>query len=343
MSSATARLAEIVAALGGRLEGNPDAAIARIASLETAGPDAISFIAQAKLRPVLEATQAGAVIVAPALVEAVPAGAQRIVVDDPYLYFARLTQWWSARVRPAPAPGVHASAVVEEGALIDPSASIGPFAHVAAGARIGAAVRLGAHVHVGEGAVIGEHSLLHPRATVAYGCVLGARNVILSGAVVGGDGFGNAQEQGAWVRIEQLGTVVTGDDCDIGANTCVDRGALEDTVLGRGVKLDNLIQVAHNCRVGDHTAMAACVGIAGSVTIGKHCMFGGAAMINGHIEICDHVFVSGGTLVASSIRQPGRYTGVYPFAENSDWEKNAATLRGLHKLRDRIRALEKKS
>lgn len=343
MSVFSASLGEIVSALGGQLAGNPEVRVARIASLETAGPDAISFLAQAKLKPLLEATQAGAVIVAADLADAVPATAQRVVVDNPYLYFARLTQWWAARVRPAPAAGVHPSAVVEEGVHLHPTASIGPFAHVAAGARIGAGVRLGAHAHVGEGALIGEHSLLHPRATVAHGCVLGARNVVLSGAVIGGDGFGNAQDRGAWVRIEQLGTVVTGDDCDIGANTCVDRGALEDTVLGTGVKLDNLIQVAHNCRVGDHTAMAACVGIAGSVTIGKHCMFGGAAMINGHIEICDHVFVSGGTLVASSIRTPGRYTGVYPFDENSAWEKNAATLRNLHKLRDRIRALEKKS
>jgi UDP-3-O-[3-hydroxymyristoyl] glucosamine N-acyltransferase len=238
---------------------------------------------------------------------------------------------------------VHASAVVEEGAHVDPTAWVGPFVHLGAGARIGAHVRLGAHVHVGDGAVIGAGSLLHPRATVAYGCTLGARNVLQSGAVVGGDGFGNASDKGTWVRIEQLGTVVTGDDCDIGANTCVDRGALEDTVLGTGVKLDNLIQVAHNCRIGDHTAMAACVGIAGSVTIGKRCMFGGAAMINGHIEICDDVFVSGGTLISSSVRQPGRYTGVFPFDDNASWEKNAATLRQLHKLRDRIRALEKKT
>ncbi len=336
------RLGEIVAALGGQLQGDAAVAIARIAPLETAGPDAISFLAQDKLRPVLAATQAGAVIVAPALADDVPAGAQRILADDPYLYFARLTQWWAARVRPAPAAGVHASAVVEEGAFIDPSAYVGPFAIVGRSARVGAGARLGAHAYVGADAVIGEGSLLHPRVTVADACVLGARNVLQSGAVVGGDGFGFAPMQGRWERIEQLGAVRTGDDVDIGANTCVDRGALEDTVLGHGVKLDNLIQIAHNCKVGDHTAMAACVGIAGSVTIGKHCMLGGAAMINGHLEICDHVFVSGGTLISSSIKVPGRYTAVFPYSENSVWEKNAATLRQLHKLRERLRALEKK-
>jgi UDP-3-O-[3-hydroxymyristoyl] glucosamine N-acyltransferase len=337
------RLGEIVAALGGELKGDPAHLVARIASLETAGPEAISFLAQEKLRPQLEATQAGAVIVAPALADSAPAGCQRVLTEDPYLYFARLTQWWAARARPAPAAGIHASAVIEEGAVIHPTASVGAFVHVGAGARIGAHVRLGAQAHVGAGARIGDGSLLHPHATVAHGCVLGARNVLQSGAVVGGDGFGFAPMQGRWERIEQLGAVVTGDDCDIGASTCVDRGALDDTVLGNGVKLDNLIQIAHNCRIGDHTAMAACVGIAGSVKVGRHCMFGGAAMINGHIEICDHVFVSGGTLVSSSIKTPGRYTGVFPFEENSKWEKNAATLRQLHKLRDRIRALEKKS
>jgi UDP-3-O-[3-hydroxymyristoyl] glucosamine N-acyltransferase len=335
-----ASLSEIVAALGGDLIGDPDRCVKRLASLTSAQSADIVHLAHPSMQHLLASTGAGVAIVHGRFVGVVPAHCDRIVVDHPALYWARLTQWWSARARPRPAAGIHASAIVEEGAWIHPGACVGPLVHVGAGARIGDGTVLMAQVHVGDGAVVGANCLLHPRVTLGYGCVLGERNVVLSGAVIGGDGFGNVSHDGRWVRIEQLGTVVTGDDCDIGANTCIDRGALDDTVLGDGVKLDNLIQVAHNCRIGDHTAIAACVGIAGSVTIGRHCMVGGAAMFNGHIEVCDHVFVSGGTLVAASIRKPGRYTGAFPCDDHAAWKKNAATLRQLHQLRERVRATE---
>jgi len=265
-----------------------------------------------------------------------------IATPDPYLYFARLTQWWARRTREPVVPGIHPSAVVETGAQVHPDASVGALAYVGRGARIAAGAVVGAQCHVGADAVIGEGTRLEARVVVGARCRLGARCVVQPGAVIGGDGFGFAPNQGRWEKIEQLGAVRIGDDVEIGANTCIDRGALDDTVIEDGVKLDNLIQVAHNVRIGAHTAMAGCVGIAGSATIGAHCTIGGAAMIAGHLEIADHVHVSAGSFVSRSIRQPGHYTGVFPLDDNAAWEKNAATLRQLHRLRERVRELEKK-
>jgi UDP-3-O-[3-hydroxymyristoyl] glucosamine N-acyltransferase len=210
------------------------------------------------------------------------------------------------------------------------------------GASIGAGVVVGPHTVVGAHAVLGAHTRLAARVSFGEHCRIGARGMIHSGAVIGADGFGFAPQAGAWTRIEQLGAVRLGDDVDIGANTCVDRGALDDTVLEDGVKLDNLIQIAHNVHIGAHTAMAGCVGVAGSARIGKHCTFGGAAMILGHLEIGDHVHISAASVVMSSITKPGQYSGVFPIDDNGAWEKNAATLRHLHTLRARLRALEKK-
>jgi UDP-3-O-[3-hydroxymyristoyl] glucosamine N-acyltransferase len=198
------------------------------------------------------------------------------------------------------------------------------------------------HCHLGAGAQVGEGTRFAARVTFGDRCRIGARGIVHSGVVIGADGFGFAPHQGRWEKIEQLGAVRIGDDVEIGANTCIDRGALGDTVIEDGVKLDNLIQIAHNVHIGAHTAMAACTGVAGSARIGKHCMIGGSANIMGHIEIVDHVQVSACTFVSRSIRQPGVYSGSWPFEENASWEKNAATVRQLHALRDRLRALEKK-
>ncbi len=336
------RLGEIVAALGGELRGDPEHLIARIGPLETAAGDAISFIAQPKLRNLLEASHAGAVVLAPALVPAAPPGCRMVITDDPYLYFALLTQWWARRTRPLPAAGVHPSAVIDPAATVAASAIVGPFVVVERGATIGERVQLGAHTVIGAGSRIGADSLLHPRVTIAAGCRLGERCVVQSGAVIGADGFGIAPTQGRWERIEQLGGVRIGNDVDIGANTCVDRGALEDTVLEDGVKLDNQIQIGHNVHIGAHTVAAACVGIAGSTKIGHHVMIGGAAMINGHIEIVDGVTVSASTMVMHSLRKKGVYTAIFPVDDHASWEKNAVTLRNLYALRERVRALEKK-
>ncbi|HET6827439.1 MAG TPA: UDP-3-O-(3-hydroxymyristoyl)glucosamine N-acyltransferase, partial [Ramlibacter sp.] len=234
------------------------------------------------------------------------------------------TQLWKRVHARATGPAIHPSAV------IDPDAQIGPD------------VRIGPHCVVERGAKIGAGTVLKSRVTVAGDCTIGERCVLHPGVVIGADGFGFAPHQGTWEKIEQLGAVRIGNDVEIGANTCIDRGALGDTVIEEGVKLDNLIQIAHNCRIGRHTAIAACTGIAGSTTIGAHCTIGGAAMIVGHITIADHVFISAGTFVSRNVPQPGHYTGIFPMDDNASWEKNAATLRQLYQLRERVKALEKK-
>jgi UDP-3-O-[3-hydroxymyristoyl] glucosamine N-acyltransferase len=323
-ATAGAALHEIADALGGELLGDPGLSIRRIGPLEGATPDTIGFIASPRYRAQLAASAAGCVIVSPAMRELVLGRPAAIVVADPYLYFARLTQWWVARFRPPPPAGVHASAVVDPAATIDPTATVGPLCVIGAGASVGARTRLAARVTLGEG------------------CSIGARGLVHSGVVIGADGFGFAPVEGRWEKIEQLGAVRIGDDVEIGANTCIDRGALDDTVIGDGVKLDNLIQIGHNVRIGAHTAMAGMAGVAGSATIGAHCTVGGGAKILGHLRLADHVHISAASVVMRSILQPGQYSGVFPIDDNASWEKNAATLRQLHSLRDRLRALEKK-
>lgn len=336
-------LREITERLGGELIGDGSIRIASIGPLESATPSTIAFLSNPRYAKQLGVSAAGCVIVAPAHRDVAVARGATIVSDDPYLYFARLTQWWAERIRPRIERGVHPSAVVDAGATLGAEVSIGAFAVVESGAILGAGVTLGAHAFVGRDCRIGAGTRLAPRVTVLYESTLGARCFVQSGAVIGADGFGFAPDGGRWVKIEQLGRVVIGDDVEIGANTCIDRGALEDTVLEDGVKLDNLIQIAHNVHIGRHTAMAACVGVAGSAHIGAHCTFGGAAMIAGHLQIADYVNISPGTLVSRSISKPGTYTGFFPMDDNASWEKNAATLRQLHTLRDRLRTLEKQA
>ncbi len=336
-------LGQIAAALGGELIGDPALRIHRIGTLYGATPQTLTFLSNPRYQSQLAGSAAACVIVSPADRDAALARGATIVTPDPYLYFARLTQWWAQRTRPAPVSGVHPRALVDASAMVAPSASVGPFAVIEAGASVGADAVIGAHSFVGAGARIGASTRLAARVTVAYGCSIGERCIVHSGAVIGADGFGFAPHEGQWVKIEQLGAVSIGDDVEIGANTCVDRGALDDTVIEDGVKLDNLIQIGHNVRIGKHTAMAGCVGVAGSAVIGAHCTIGGGAGILGHLTLADHVHVSTGTFVTRSILKPGLYSGLFPFDENANWEKNAATLRQLHSLRERLRALEKKT
>ena len=246
-----------------------------------------------------------------------------IVTDDPYAYFARTTQLWKQRHAVLPPAGIHPSAVVDDTAQIHPTATIGPLCVVE------------------RGAVIGAGTVLKSRVTVAEGCRIGARCILHPGVVVGADGFGFAPQGGQWLKIEQLGAVCIGNDVEIGANTCIDRGALQDTLIEDGVKLDNLVQIGHNVRVGQHTAMAGCVGVAGSATIGAHCTIGGGAIVLGHLNLADGVHISAATVVTHSIHRPGHYTGMFPIDDNAQWEKNAATLKQLHRLRERIKALER--
>jgi UDP-3-O-[3-hydroxymyristoyl] glucosamine N-acyltransferase len=342
MSPTPVALAELIAALGGDLLGEPDIRIARIAPLDEAGADAISFLANPRYQAQLGTTAAGCVIVAPALAEAAAARGAAIVTPDPYLYFAQLTQWWAARMRPRAAAGVHASAIVSPDAKLGQGVEIGPLAVIEAGAVIGDHARIGAHCVVERDAVVGERTRLAPRVVLGHGCRIGKRGIVHSGAVIGADGFGFAPSKSGYVKIEQLGFVTIGDDVEIGANTCIDRGALADTVIEDGVKLDNQIQIAHNVHIGRNTAMAGCAAVAGSTRIGANCTIGGAANIIGHLTIVDGVHISAATTVTRSISTPGVYSGPYPFEENSSWQKNAATLRQLSTLRERVRELEKK-
>ncbi len=319
----TLRLGEIVRELGGQLHGDPDVSITGLGPLETASPSELSFLSNPRYQPQLAASRAACVIVAPAMREAALARGAALEVEDPYLYFARVTRLWKARMAPPAGPRIHPSAVIDPLAEIDASARIGPLCVIERGARIGPGTEL------------------KSRVTVHEGCTLGARCIVHSGVVIGADGFGFAPHQGAWEKIEQLGAVRIGDDVEIGANTCIDRGAMADTVIEDGVKLDNLIQIGHNVRIGKHTALAGCAAVAGSATIGAHCTIGGRAGILGHLTIVDHVHISATSLVTRSILKPGHYTGVFPIDDNAAWEKNAATLRQLHTLRERIKALEK--
>lgn len=319
----TLRLASFVDALGGELHGDAATPITGLAPLEVAGSGDLSFLSNPRYQSQLAASQAACVIVAPALRAAALQRGACIVTEQPYLYFARVTQLWKkSQGRTAPA-GIHPSAVVDADAQVHPSASIGPLCVVERGARIGAGTVLASRVTVGEGCQIGERCILH------------------SGVVIGADGFGFAPNAGAWEKIEQLGAVRIGNDVEIGANTCIDRGALQDTVLEDGVKLDNLIQIGHNVHVGKHTAMAGCVAIAGSTTIGAYCTIAGGARVVGHLTLADHVNISATTLVTRSIAKPGLYTGAFPFDDHAKWEKNAVTLKQLYGMRERLRAIEK--
>jgi UDP-3-O-[3-hydroxymyristoyl] glucosamine N-acyltransferase len=313
-------LGEIASRLGGRVAGDAATLIRQVGSLEAAGAGEIAFLAAAKHKAKLAASRAAAVIIAPENEKLT--ARPRIVCDDPYAYFARVSQIFNPLVLQA--PGVHPAAVV------------------AAGARLGERVSIGPGCVVGEGASIGDDSCLYPGVVVYPGCSIGARCIVHAGAVIGADGFGNARHAQRWVKIPQIGSVRIGDDVEIGANTTIDRGHLGDTVIEEGVKLDNLIQVGHNTRIGAHTAVAGCTGIAGSADIGRHCTLGGAAMILGHLKIVDHVHVGAGTMISRSILKPGNYAGFFPFDESRAWARNAVHIRHLDDLTGRIRTLEKK-
>jgi UDP-3-O-[3-hydroxymyristoyl] glucosamine N-acyltransferase len=306
-------LGQIVSRLGGRVAGDAGVRIGQVGPLQGAGAGQISFYASRKYRSQLAATRAAAVIVAPGDEGATQL--PRIIAERPYAYFARLSQLFNPVVTQP--PGVHPTAVVSQDVSLGKRVSIGP------GCVIGAGVS------------IGDDSCLYARVVVYAGCSLGKRNIVHSGVVIGADGFGFADDGGQWVKIPQVGGVRIGDDVEIGANTTIDRGALEDTVIEEGVKLDNQIQVGHNVRIGAHSAIAGCAGIAGSAEIGRHCTIGGAAVILGHLKIVDRVHVSAGTLISRSILKPGTYTGVFPFDENKAWARSAATLRRKGKKDER--------
>ena len=324
----TLTLAEIVRRLGGEVAGDGALTVSGVNSLDEAGPGELSFLANPRFRAKLGKTRAGAVIVAPVDREATSVA--RIVTDNPYAYYARVV----ALFHPprAAVAGVHPAAVVDPSATVAASAEIAAGAVIGARARVGERAIIGAGSFVGEAAEVGDDTRLYPRVTICDACVVGARCILRPGAVIGADGFGMAPDAGAWVKIPQVGRAVLGDDVEVGANTTIDRGSLGDTVVEEGVKLDNQVQVAHNCRIGAHTVIAGCTGIAGSTVIGRHCMIGGAVGFVGHLTVCDGVTVTAMTLVSKSITRPGTYSASLPMMPHADWLRNAAQIRRLDEI-----------
>ncbi len=338
MSVVVFTLAELAERLGATLRGEPGRLISGLATLQEAQPEQLSFLANPQYRKYLSQTQAGALLLTPADAEGYVGDA--LLVANPYLAYAELSHLFDRK--PQAAAGVHPTAVVAADARIHPSASIGPYAVIESAAQIAAGVTVGAHCVIGARSVIGENGWLAPRVTLYHDVHIGKRVVIQSGAVLGGEGFGFANEKGVWQKIAQIGGVTLGDDVEIGANTTIDRGALADTVIGNGVKLDNQIMIAHNVQIGDHTAMAGCAGISGSTKIGKHCMIAGGVGMVGHIEVCDNVFVTGMTMVTRSITEPGSYSSGTAMQPAGEWRKSAARIRQLDEMARRLQQLEKR-
>ncbi len=347
-------LEQLTARFGGRIEGDPSRRVGSLAPLDQAGPEQLAFLANPKYLPQVETTRAAAVLVDEQSFAALRDGGDVsarpafVVTPNPYAYFARVAQVFVAALEPRGEAGIHPTALVDPAAQVAASAMIGPYAVIEAGAVIGEHVRIDAYGFVGRGSKIGAGSRLHPHVTIYHGCTLEARVIVASGAVIGSDGFGFAPDftgegearTGEWVKIPQVGGVKIGADVEIGASTTIDRGAMADTVIEQGVKIDNQVQIAHNCRIGAYTVIAGCVGIAGSTTVGRHCMIGGAVGIAGHLKIGDHVIITAKSGVSKSLPKSGMYTSAFPAVEHAAWNRSAALLRNIDKLRDRIKALE---
>jgi UDP-3-O-[3-hydroxymyristoyl] glucosamine N-acyltransferase len=331
------RIGELAQRFGLELRGDGSGVIRGVAPLARAGREQLAFLANARYAVDLATSGAGAVVLRAEHADASPV--PTLVTRDPYLAYARIAALFERQ--PAAIPGTHATAVVAVGARIDPTASIGPHCTIDADSTIEAGAVLGPHCVVGAGCRIGAQAHLVARVTLVTRVVLGKRVLIHPGAVLGADGFGIARGENGWVKVPQLGGVHIGDDCEIGANTTVDRGALEDTVLEEDVRLDNQIQIAHNVHIGAHTALAGCAAVAGSAKIGCDCLIGGSAGVLGHLEVADGVTITAMSLVTHSIRKAGVYSSGAPIEENRAWRRNTARLRHLDDMARRIAALEK--
>ncbi len=328
---------QIADALGVRLIGDPMVPVSHIASVDNAGPQSITFVTGSRYLDALQQCQASAVIVPESLADRT--SIVRLVSNDPYLCYARLTRFWVENSFPVSGGSVHSSATVHESAKLSSSAVIGANVTIESNAVIEDGVQIGAGSFIGSGVHIGAKTTLHPNVTLMHKVVTGEKCEIHSGAVLGADGFGWAPTSAGWEKIYQLGGVVLGDRVSVGACTTIDRGALDDTVLADGVILDNQIQVAHNVSIGENTAIAGCTGIAGSTKIGRNCRIGGAVSIVGHLSICDNVVVTANSFVNRSIKNPGSYSSGFPLEESAQWRKNAVRL---HKLDEYVRGLSGK-
>ncbi|MDN5863743.1 MAG: UDP-3-O-(3-hydroxymyristoyl)glucosamine N-acyltransferase [Gammaproteobacteria bacterium] len=338
MTRTGVRLGDIVDRLGGRLEGDPEQRVDAVATLESAGPRTLSFLANSRYRSQLPGTRAACVILGE--VDAAQCPVAAIVAVEPYVYYARAAAMLQeGREFPS---GRHPDASIAPDAQVAQSAWIGAQASIGSGARIGEAVFVGPGCVVGDGVTVGARSRLSAHVTILAGATIGSDCLFHPGVVIGGDGFGIAWDGERWLRVPQVGSVRIGNHVDIGANTAIDRGAIEDTVIEEGVKLDNLIQIGHNVRIGAHTVMAGCCGVSGSAVIGSYCQIGGQVGIAGHIRIADHTIVTGKTVVSHSIREPGkRYSGALPIDESRRWQRNSARFRSLDKMAKRLAHLER--
>jgi UDP-3-O-[3-hydroxymyristoyl] glucosamine N-acyltransferase len=330
-------LGELATRFGCELVGDPDAAVTHVATLSNAGPQSLSFLANPAYRPELARTRAGAVVLGADDVDVCPVPV--LLCRDPYETYARI-----AGVLHPPAsfpPGIHETAVVAATAKVSTEAHVGARAVIGDGAVVAAGASIGPGTVVGPRCDVGESTRLHANVTLVEDVRIGRRCIIHPGAVIGCDGFGNARSDTGWVKVPQIGGVAIGDDVEIGANTTIDRGSIEDTVIENGVRLDNLIQIAHNVRIGEHTAMAAQSGVSGSTVIGRRCMFAGQSGLVGHITICDDVVIGGATMVSKDIREPGFYTASFPAEKDRDWKRKVARFRRLDDLARRVATLEK--
>jgi UDP-3-O-[3-hydroxymyristoyl] glucosamine N-acyltransferase len=330
-------LGELATRFGCELVGDPDSAVTHVATLANAGPRSLSFLANPAYRAELAVTRAGAVVVRADDADACPVPA--LISHDPYETYARI-----AGVLHPPAsfpPGIHESAIVSGSATVSASAHVAARAVIGDGAIVADGAGIGPGAVVGPRCRVGESTRLHANVTLVEDVRIGKRCIVHPGAVIGCDGFGNARSDTGWVKVPQIGGVEIGDDVEIGANTTIDRGSIEDTVIGNGVRLDNLIQIAHNVRIGEHTVMAAQSGVSGSTVIGKRCMFAGQSGLVGHITICDDVVIGGATMVSKDIREPGFYTASFPAEKDRDWKRKVARFRRLDDLAQRVASLEK--
>ncbi len=355
-------LQQLVDHFGGRIIGDAQISVSHIAPLDTAVSGQLSFLANPKYQSLLKTTKASAIVLSEGDFAALAAQSGQgevtqngafIITPKPYAYFARAATLFAKKASELTAgantfKGIHPSAIVDASAQIAPDACIGPYAVIEAHSVIGARARIGAHAYIGQGVHIEQEVQLYPRVTIYAGCTIGARTIIHAGAVIGADGFGFApdfqevagEKRGEWVKIPQVGAVKIGVQVEVGANTTIDRGAMADTVIEEDVKIDNLVQIAHNCHIGAHTVIAACTGIAGSTVIGRHCMLGGAVGIAGHLTLGDHVVVTAKSGVSKSLLKPGMYTSAFPAVEHTAWQRSAAVVRNLDRLRTHIKQLE---
>lgn len=333
-------LAELATRLDARLVGDGTLHIRGLATLKAAEPDQIAFVANRSYLKELSGTRAGAVLLHPEHASACPVA--RLELANPYLAYARLSQLFDS-VLSAPQGEIHPTAVVADDVALGAEVEIGPHAVIEAGAELGDRVVVGAGCFVGAGSRIGAQSLLHANVTVSHGVTIGQRAILHSGCVIGADGFGFAHDGSRWHKIAQLGGVVLGDDVEVGSCSSIDRGALDDTVIGNDVKIDSQVQIAHNVRIGDHSALAGCVGIAGSTQVGSNCMLGGGVGLAGHLTICDGVHVTGMSLVTNSIHEPGVYSSGTGAMANAQWRKNAVRFKQLDDMARRLARLEKRT